>query len=51
MEIDDSIEILDWEATRLSKSKFLIEDLATENPIIFQDDYVTLHHEVHHKDS
>ena len=43
MEVDTSMQILDWEAIRLSKSKVQAES-DYEGPVIFYDDSITLHH-------
>lgn len=44
MEVDKSTKILDWEAIKLAKSKMLAKGLASDGPIIFYDDFVTLGH-------
>lgn len=49
MEVDTSMKIPNWEATRLDKRKDIIEELACEGPDVFYDDFVTLHHAIYQK--
>lgn len=51
MEIDTSKQTLDWKVILLAKIKSQFEELALEGPISFEDDYVTLHHASHLKDT
>ena len=44
MEVDTSKQMLDWAAIWLAESKSLEDKLAREGPVVFYDDYVTLHH-------
>lgn len=51
MEVDNSIQIIDWEVVQLSKSRKLTEELTHDGPIIFYDDYVTFHCDNYQRDS
>lgn len=44
MEVDTSEQIPNWVAIRLAKSKVLVEELAHESVVVFQDDSITLNH-------
>jgi hypothetical protein len=51
MEVDTSEQILDWASIQLAKSKALVEELDHEGPIVFKDDFVTLHRRSYQKDT
>ena len=51
MEVDTSMQILDWVAICLARIKYLDEELDCEGPVVFCDDSVTLHCVRYHRDS
>ena len=51
MKVDEFVQIADWEATQLAKSRALTEELARESPVIFYDGSITLYHTDDYKDS
>ena len=51
MEVDNFTQILDWVAIELAESRASGEELSHECPIVFYDDFVTLHHANYQRDS
>jgi hypothetical protein len=51
MEVDMSNKIPNWAEIRLTKSRALVEELAHEGPIVFEDESITLHLASYQKDS
>ena len=51
MEVDTSVQILDWAAIWLGERKYLTKESDREGHVVFYDDYITLHHANCQKDS
>jgi hypothetical protein len=51
MEVDDMIEEPNWEEQRMIKSRVIAEELASQEPKIFEEESVTFHHTAYNKNS
>jgi len=51
MEVDISKQIPNWATMQLVESQALVEELAREGLVVFEDDTITLHHASYQKDS
>jgi hypothetical protein len=44
MEVDTIVGVPDWAEQQLIESITIVEELACDEPIVFEEEYVTLHH-------
>jgi hypothetical protein len=51
MDVDDLIEELSWSAQRLLETIEIVEAIITQEPKIFEEEYVTLHHATYNRES
>jgi hypothetical protein len=51
MEVDAEEEDPDWATQRLLENREITQELACQEPIIFEEEFVTLHHAAYNKES
>ena len=51
MEVDEVIEEPSWTEQTLMETREIVEDLTSQEPKIFEQEYFTLHHVTYHKNS
>jgi hypothetical protein len=51
MEVDDVIEEPNWVEKRMIETRVIAEELASQEPEIFEEEFVTLQHVAYHKNS
>jgi hypothetical protein len=51
MDVDELIEEPSWSAQRLLETREIVEALITQEPKIFKEEFVTLHHAAYNRES
>jgi hypothetical protein len=51
MEVSVEEEDLDWSAQRFLENREITQQLACQEPLVFEEEYVTLHHVAFNKES
>jgi hypothetical protein len=51
MEVDVEVEEPDWAAQRLLENREITQELACQEPLVFEEESVTLHHVTFNKES
>jgi len=49
MEVDDIVGVPTWAEKRIIKSRATTEELASQEPKVFEEEFVTLHHTTYNR--